>query len=247
MKTKITGYSLGWTVCDKPASGQPLAVIQRREKHINRTRNFLTIMPPGRVNCSPKGWGGGVYRSEGANMKAIMAITLIVLFPLSALALDCRKVETDNKIEIVCEGESPAAKADGTFDFKKPGKDESENLEIMGQLKKDLNVLIKSNSGPESIRALLGNTRVISRATSNKCAEDRLYTTEAYEKCLHFMKQVYQAEAEIMIKSADFFAKNNMKSLAKETYQDMIRIFKGDEYGSFIRQAESGLEALKEK
>jgi len=74
-----------------------------------------------------------------------------------------------------------------------------------------------------------------------------LYTTEAYEKCLHFMKQIYQAEAEIMIKSADFFAKNNMKSLAKETYQDMIRIFKGDEYGSFIRQAESGLEALKEK
>jgi len=38
-----------------------------------------------------------------------------------------------------------------------------------------------------------------------------------------------------------------MKSLAKESYQDVIRIFKEDEYGSFIRQAESGLEALKEQ
>jgi hypothetical protein len=180
-------------------------------------------------------------------MKALMAIILIVLFPLTALALDCRKVETDNKIEMVCEGESPAAQTNGTFDFKKPGKDESENLEIMDQLKEDLNVLIRSNSGPESVSKLLGNARVISLATSDKCADDRLYTTEAYEKCLHFMAQIYQAQAEIMIKSANFFAKNNMKSLAKETYQDVIRIFKEDEYGSFIRQAESGLEGLKEK
>src|SRR6185369_5402254 len=180
-------------------------------------------------------------------MKAIMATTLIVLFPLSALALECRKVETDNKIEMVCEGESPDAKTNGTFDFKQPGKDESENLEIMDQLKEDLNVLIRSNSGTESISKLLGNARVISLATSNKCADDMLYTTEAYEKCLHLMKQIYQAQAEIMIRSANFFAKNNMKSLAKETYQDVIRIFREDEYGSFIRQAESGLEGLKEK
>lgn len=180
-------------------------------------------------------------------MKSIVAITLIVFFPVAALALDCRKVETDNKIEMVCEGESPAAKANGTFDFKKPAKDESENLEIMGQLKEALNVLIGNNSGPESIRELLGNARVISLATSSKCAEDRLYTTEAYEKCLHFMKQIYQGQAAIMVKSADFFAKNNMKSLARETYQDVINIFKEDAYESFVRQAESGLEDLKEK
>jgi hypothetical protein len=180
-------------------------------------------------------------------MKSIVGITLIVLFPLAAFALECRTVETDNKIEMVCEGEAPAPKAKGVFDARKPGKNESENLEIMEQLQEDLKDLIRNNSGPETIKKLLENARLISLAISNQCADDRLYTNDAYVNCLHFMKQIYQGQAAIMVKSADFYAKNNMKSLAEETYRDVIKTFKEDAYESFVRQAESGLEALKEK
>jgi hypothetical protein len=180
-------------------------------------------------------------------MEAIAAIILIVLFPLAALALDCRTIETDNKIEVVCEGESPAAKAKGIFVFKEPGKNETENLEIMDRLQEDLNDLTRNNSGPESIKMLLENAKIISQATSNQCASDRLYTTEAYEKCLHFLEQINQGQAAIMVKSADFFAKKNMKPLAKETYLDVIRTFTGDAYESSVKKAQSGLEDLKEK
>lgn len=180
-------------------------------------------------------------------MKAILAITFIVLFPLAASALDCRMVETDNKIEMICEGESPTPKAKSTFDPRKPGKDESENLEVMERLQADLDDLIRNNSKPESIKELLKNAQSISLATKNQCAEARLYTHEAHVKCLNFMEQINQRHVEIMLKSADFFAKTNMKSLAAETYQDVIKTFTGEAYESSVKQAETGLNDLKEK
>ena len=61
------------------------------------------------------------------------------------------------------------------------------------------------------------------------------------------MNKINQGLAEIMVKSADFFAKNDMKPLARDTYQEVIKTFKEDTYEFIVKQAQSGLQDLKEK
>lgn len=65
--------------------------------------------------------------------------------------------------------------------------------------------------------------------------------------CLGNFRSIAATAAQLTVNAANYCAKKGHKERAKQLYREVITTYVGDSYRSYVRQAEFGLEDLKEK
>jgi hypothetical protein len=65
--------------------------------------------------------------------------------------------------------------------------------------------------------------------------------------CLGNFRSIAATAAQMTVNAANYCAKKGHKDRAKQLYLEVITTYVGDAYRSYVRQAEFGLEDLKEK
>ena len=120
------------------------------------------------------------------------------------------------------------------------------NLVIIRNLAKEQAGLILNNT--KNYNTLLLNidkAALLSIDQNNQCS--RAYQTKSYIDCLTQMRSVNTESVKIEVSTARYFAQNGRKEKAEEMYRRIIKTYIGKAYTTYVRQAKSGLEELKEK
>ncbi len=119
------------------------------------------------------------------------------------------------------------------------------NLVNIENLSKEQAELIRSDTADQGKLMLnIDKAKLIRADQENQCSW--AYGTSSYIDCLTNLRLVAEQSAQMEIITAKYFAQKGMKDKAKEMYRNIITTYVGDAYRSYVKQAEFGLEDLKE-
>lgn len=104
--------------------------------------------------------------------------------------------------------------------------------------------LIENNGALTAVITLATKGPSFSADIQNECA--MLQTTDHLSACLETVGYANSRAAQMKLNAAKYALEQGNKQVAKQLYRDVIITFTGPAYASYVKQAEFGLEDLKQ-
>jgi hypothetical protein len=184
----------------------------------------------------------------------------LILFCATNVFAECRVVEYEDHNEVVCEKEAPTLSP--TAPIQQPDNDSTsllnnvkKNMQTIATITDEHPLLIERKVTLELVAAKLSTAEALLSKIEQTCerignpellkAQGKYVAASEAESCREYRYLALPWLATMTVKTANYYASNWNKAVAKQMYRDVIIRFTGSKYKSQVKEAEFGLEDLK--
>jgi len=122
-----------------------------------------------------------------------------------------------------------------------------DHLERGRALHKQQSLLVLNNADPDEVLSLAYGMEQPASDILNICNNTTKVPTLYFSICASYIDYLYPIKAQMLVASANYYLQACNKDKAKAIYRDVILTYTGSNYKSIVKQAEFGLEDLKDR